>query len=241
MIGNTDHRPWPPPERSWAMAMRWHDLLFLHWPVKAAILQPMLPAGLQLDTHDGQAWLGIVPFRMSGVRPRFVPPLPGLSAFAEINVRTYVQAGGKPGVWFFSLDAASRPAVWMARWRFHLPYYFARISLQQTGGRIIYQCSRRTGGAQFAASYRPTGECYQAKRGSIDYWLTERYCLYAADRTGRVFRGEIHHVSWPLQPATVEIQSNSMTEPLGIRLPSMPPLAHFARRLDVVAWTLDSV
>jgi uncharacterized protein len=223
------------------MAMRWHDLLFLHWPLDAAVLRPLIPAALELDIFDGKAWIGVVPFRMTGVRPRFVPPLPGLSAFGEINVRTYVTIGGKPGVWFFSLDAANRLAVWTARWTFHLPYYFARISIEAAGEQITYQSSRKDGGgpeARFAGVYRPTGRPYQSIRGSIDHWLTERYCLYAADRLGQLFRGDIHHEPWPLQPAFAEVQVNTMTAPLGIELPGAEPLVHFAHYLDVVAWRL---
>src|SRR5579871_2268047 len=121
MFANTAHRPWTLPPRPWAMAMRWHDLAFLHWPVPAQTIRPLIPPALDVDSYDGKAWIGVVPFRMTGVRPRFVPSLPGLSAFPEINVRTYVTTGGKPGVWFFSLDAAHRLAVWTARRTFHLP------------------------------------------------------------------------------------------------------------------------
>jgi uncharacterized protein YqjF (DUF2071 family) len=241
-ITNPDHRPWPLPNRPWAMVMRWHDLLFMHWPLDLAVLRPLVPSSLQIDTYDGKAWIGIVPFRMTGVRPRFVPALPGLSSFAEINVRTYVTMGSKPGVWFFSLDAANRPAVWAARWTFHLPYYFARISVQEDRGGIVYQSVRQHGRspeAQFAATYRPTRPVFQSTRGSIDYWLTERYCLYAADRMGRIFRGDIHHEPWPLQPAAATIRANTMTAPLAIDLPLVTPLVHFARRLDVVAWRLE--
>jgi len=230
------------PVRRWSMAMRWHDLLFLHWPLDAAVLRPLIPPALQLDTYDGKAWIGVVPFRMTGVRPRFVPSLPGLSAFPEINVRTYVSAGGKPGVWFFSLDAANRPAVWTARRAFHLPYYFARISVEETAAGIAYHSIRTHSGggaAEFAAAYGPTGQPYAAARDSIDHWLTERYCLYAADPRGWLFRGDIHHERWPLQPAIADIQVNTMTAPLGIELPALPPLVHFARRLDVVAWGLE--
>jgi uncharacterized protein YqjF (DUF2071 family) len=226
------------------VAMRWHDLLFCHWPIPPAVLRPFIPPALEIDTFDGQAWIGVVPFHMTGVRPRFVPALPGLSAFAEINVRTYVTTGGKPGVWFLSLDAAHRLAVWGARLTFHLPYYYARISVRENQGRFSYEscrCHRGGGEAQFAAVYGPTGEPYQSSRGSIDHWLTERYCLYAEDRQGRVFRGEIHHNHWPLQPAAAEIQSNTMIAPLGIELPNTAPLLHFARRVDAVAWVLEDV
>jgi uncharacterized protein len=119
---HTDHRPWPLPEQRWAMAMRWYDLLFAHWPVKPDVLQPLVPGGLRLDTFDGWAWLGVVPFRMEGVRPRYVPERPFAFAFPELNVRTYVTAAGRSGVWFFSLDATSRLAVRAARWWYGLPY-----------------------------------------------------------------------------------------------------------------------
>jgi uncharacterized protein YqjF (DUF2071 family) len=244
MYAKTDHRPWELPARSWSMAMRWLDLLFIHWPVSVEVLRPLIPTALEIDTFDGQAWIGVVPFRMTGIRPRFVPPLPGLSAFAEINVRTYVTTGGKPGVWFFSLDAAHRLAVWTARWRFNLPYYLARITMRQNMEQVLYQSARtnsRGGAALFAATYGPTGEQFQARRGTIDHWLTERYCLYAADHQGRVYRGDIHHQPWPLQPASAEIQVNTMTEPLGIALPRTTPLLHFARRIDAVAWSVEDV
>jgi len=232
------------PDRPWVMAMRWHDLLFAHWPVDPAVLRPLIPASLQIDTYDGQAWIGVVPFRMTGVRPRFVPSLPGLSAFAEINVRTYVTMEEKPGVWFFSLDAANRLAVRAARLSYHLPYYFAQIAVQEKNGRIEYESTRRhtaDGEAHFVATYAPIGEPYHATPGTIDHWLVERYCLYSADGHGRVYRGDIHHQPWPLQPAEADIRSNTMTGPPGISLPPVAPLLHFARRLHVVAWKLQFV
>jgi hypothetical protein len=222
------------------MAMQWHDLLFMHWPVKPAVLRPLIPPGLELETYDGWAWLGVVPFRMAGVVPRFVPPLPWLSAFAELNVRTYVCAEGKAGVWFFSLDAANPVAVQVARGLFHLPYYDAQMNCQTHGDGIRYRSCRTHRGAAsagFQADYRPTGPAYHASPGSLEHWLTERYCLYAANRAGRVWRGDIHHVPWPLQPAEAEIQHNSMANQLRLILPKTAPLLHFARRLDVVAWS----
>jgi len=218
------------------MAMRWHDLLFSHWPVDVALLRPLIPSELQIDTYDGQAWIGVVPFHMTGVRPRFVPALPGLSTFAEINVRTYVTAENKPGVWFFSLDATSRVAVRGARWSYNLPYFFARMELHASSSGIGYASSRRGGAAHFSATYGPTGDVYRSVPGSIDYWLTERYCLYTVDTQGRIYRGDIHHLPWPLQPAFANIESNTMTAPLGIALPSTTPLLHFARRVDAIAW-----
>ncbi len=227
------------------MAMTWHDLLFAHWPVPADSLRLHIPRQLELDTRDGQSWLGIVPFGMRGTRLRCTPSVPGLSAFPETNVRTYVVAEGKPGVWFFSLDAASRLAVRAARTFFHLAYYDARMRLEiDTSGWVCYQTHRTHRGAPLAdliARYRPTGEPYTAEVGSLDSWLTDRYCLYSADRRGRLYSGQIHHAPWPLQPAEVQWEQNTMADQLGLQLPSVPPLLHFAKRLDVIAWLLERV
>jgi uncharacterized protein YqjF (DUF2071 family) len=225
------------------MAQSWHDLLFAHWPVPAHRLRTLIHPALTLDTFDAQAWLGVVPFRMTGVRPRFVPPVPGLSAFAELNVRTYVVAGGKPGVVFFSLDAANGLAVTLARRFFYLPYFHARMSCAAEGDAIRY-ASRRTHqgapGAELRGRYGPTGPVALAVPGSLEHWLTERYCLYAEDPRGGLHRCEIHHDPWPLQPAQAEIEVNTMADPVGIPLAG-PPLLHFARRLDVVVWWLQAL
>lgn len=223
--------------------MRWHDLLFMHWPVAPSALRPFLPPALELETFAGAAWLGVVPFRMTGVRLRFTPALPGLAAFPELNVRTYVTAGGKPGVWFFSLDAAKPLAVEAARLGYHLPYQHARMHCDTLGTTIEYCSERCHSGAppaRFHARYWPTGPVYAAAPASLESWLTERYCLYAANRHGRVWRGDIDHQPWPLQPAAATIKANSMVAPLGLSLDG-PPLLHFARRLDVVAWSLESL
>src|SRR5919106_2999587 len=196
----TTHRPWPLPKTPWVLSMRWHELLFLHWPVRPDTLRPWIPAGLELDTFDGWSWIGVVPFRMSGVRVRYVP----LSlAFPELNVRTYVKGSTRPGVWFFSLDAASRSAVRAARW-VGLPYYDARITVRLEEDTVHYGSARVHKGAaaaDFDASYRPIGAIYHAARDTLDHWLTERYSLYAADGADRVVYGEIHHAPWPLQAA----------------------------------------
>jgi uncharacterized protein YqjF (DUF2071 family) len=220
------------------MAMRWHDLLFLHWPVRPEVIRPLLPQGLELDTFEGSAWIGVVPFRMTGVRPRYVPPFAGL-AFAELNVRTYVWSPGRSGVWFFSLDAANRLAVKAARLSYGLPYYDARMKVRRTQGTVQYHCIRvdkRSPRVEFHASYKPTGPVYRAAPETLDRWLTDRFCLYAVDRNGRLRYGDIHHLPWPLQSAEAETRVNTMTNPLGIDLPSSAPLAHFARYLEVLAW-----
>jgi uncharacterized protein len=134
-----EHRGYPPPTRPWVMHQIWHDLLFAHWPVPVKEIRRLVPASLPLDLFEGQAWIGVVPFRMTGIRPRFLPALPWLSAFPEINVRTYVNVQGKPGVYFFSLDATNPVAIQTAQWFFHLPYRRAVMKLQESAGRIHYQ------------------------------------------------------------------------------------------------------
>ena len=222
------------------MAMNWHDLLFAHWPIPAAEMRALVPASLEVDLFSGVAWVGVVPFRMSGVTPRRIPALPWFSSFPELNVRTYVTVGGKPGVYFFSLDAANALAVTVARTWYHLPYFRARMNCEESGGGIAYGSVRSGGAARFRARYRPAGEPVHARRGSLEYFLTERYCLYTT-RRGRVCRAEIHHARWPLQAAEAEIAENTVAEAAGVRLPASPPLLHFARRLDVVAWPLEPV
>jgi uncharacterized protein len=234
----TDHRPWPLPRRPWLLKMRWHDLAFLHWPVDAELLREHIPPGLELETFDGTAWLGVVPFRMSSVGPRFVPPIPGVHAFPELNLRTYVTADDKPGVWFFSLDVTKRLAVWAARTFFHLPYFRARMQFERDGDGIRYASERGPERFGFTGRYRPTGEVYLSQPGSLESWLTERYCLYAADERGRIFRGDIHHAPWPLQHAEVEIERNTLAQQVGIAALEGEPLAHFAKDLDVIAWDL---
>lgn len=232
------------PHRSWLLSMRWHDLLFMHWPVRSEVLRPLIPAGLELDTYGGEAWIGVVPFGMRRVRPRFVPPMPWVSAFPELNVRTYVNAGGRAGVWFFSLDAANPLVVRAARWTFHLPYFDARMSLCKKGDAVEYRSVRTHRGAppaDFVARYRPTGPVAHAGPGSLDRFLTDRLCLYAAERKGRIYRGDIAHRQWPLRPAEAEVERNTMTISLGVQLPKTEPLLHFADQLDVVAWRIRRI
>jgi uncharacterized protein YqjF (DUF2071 family) len=239
VLGEVGHRPYPVSAGSWAMGMTWLDLLFMHWPVDAEALRPLVPPPLGIDTFDGSAWLGVVPFQMTGVRPHFLPAVPGLSNFPEINLRTYVTAEDRPGVWFFSLDAHSRLAVRLARASFHLPYFDADMSCETANDEVRYRSVRTHGGAppaEFVARYRPVGGPFESGRGSIENFLTERYCLYSAGRKGVVRRGEVHHRMWPLQPAEAEVQRLAMTEQIGLKLPETDPILHFSRRLDVLAW-----
>ena len=233
VVGETEHRPWPLPDRPWVQAQTWEALCFLHWPVDPEALRPLVPAPLQLETFAGSAWLGITPFRLSGLRLRGLPPLPLASSFPELNVRTYVEHGGKAGIWFFSLDAGSRAAVESARRLYRLPYRHARMAIERSGGWVRFD-SARAGGV-FSGRYRPAGERFTAEPGTLEHFLAERYCLYAHDRDG-LRRAEIHHPPWPLQPAEAELELNTMAP---VTLPDESPLAHFAERQDVVVWGLD--
>ena len=239
----TDHRPWPVPQRSWHMWMDWDWLAFLHWPLPPELVEPLIPAPLRLDTFAGQAWIGVVPFVMRNVRPRYMPALPWVSFFAELNVRTYVSIDNKPGVWFWSLDAANPLAVRTARTFFHLPYFDARMRWSYRGETVRYSSVRTHRGAaaaQFEAVYRPDGAIYRAQPGTLDHWLTERYCLYSVDDAGQVWRGDVQHQPWPLQPAAVMIDQNSLTDALGLPLQGAPH-SHFVRHLRVLGWLPEAV
>ena len=239
-LSRIEHRPWSLPKGRWTWRQSWCDLLFAHWPIKAAALRPLVPAGLNLEEFDGTAWIGVVPFRMEGVMRRPLPDLPGISAFAELNVRLYVECDGKPGVWFLSLDAANGLAVWAARRFFYLPYFKAKMDCAVAGEEIDFVSRRVGGGVGFAAVYGPQGAVYNARPGSLEHWLTERYCLYAQARSGALFRAEVQHWPWPLQAAKARIDRNQMLEPHGLAVAGAP-LLHFARRLDVVVWPLEPV
>ena len=234
--------------------MRWTDLLFMHLPVEPQILRDAVPGDFDLDLYDGMAWVGVVPFRMQATRPRCCPPIPqrvmpiSPSSFPELNVRTYVRVDTKdgplPGVWFFSLDAASKTAVRLARSTFRLPYYDARMQVERepgSSGWVHYQSVRSHYGApatRFAASYRPIGKPYFAHPGSFEHFLTERYRLFTLGRKGRGVRvGEIAHGPWPLQNAECDLSACEMTSGLGFDLPTADePVLHYADKLDVVAW-----
>ena len=236
-------RDWPLPKHRYAMRMSWHDLLFAHWPVDAEIIQSELPAGLQADIWEGTAWIAVVPFRMTDVAPRGIPAIPGMSAFPELNVRTYVTVDDKPGVWFFSLDATNRIAVRVARFVFHLPYMDARMSIEKREDWYQYESHRTHRNephAKFVGRYRPKGEIFRAKQGSLEYWLTARYCLYATNRKGQLLRGEIDHPPWPLQQAELEAKSNSMLESFGVDTNSTPHLL-FSPEIAVKAWLNELV
>jgi uncharacterized protein YqjF (DUF2071 family) len=182
---------------------------------------------------------------MEDVRPRFLPAVPWLSSFPELNLRTYVTHQDKPGIWFFSLDAHNPVSVRLARSTFGLPYFDAKMSCEVYDEELRYRSVRThkdAPPARLAASYRPTDERFESRPGSLENFLTERYCLYSAgvsnraSGAGRVRRGDIHHRLWPLRGAEVDVKELEMTTQIGLALPDTEPTLHYARRLDVVAW-----
>jgi uncharacterized protein len=238
-LRSTDHRPWLVPAKPWVMGQSWCSLLFAHWPVAIDAVRANVPAELELDLYDGRAWISITPFEVQGTRPRGALPPPVLSRFPELNVRTYVTVAGRPGIWFFSLDAASALAVAAARTLYRLPYFRARMRIDGADGQFSYLSARsdpRGGEAAFRARYRPGGGHRHAAPGSLEAWLVERYRLYTVDG-GRVYAADIHHRPWTLQDAEADIEANTMTAPLGIDLDG-DPLVQYAARQDVVFWPL---
>lgn len=235
--------PWRSPATGdWRVFMRWHDLGLLHWPVSADALRRCIPQGLKIDAIDGQAWLSIVPFRMTNVHLHGLPPAPTAGAFPELNVRTYVTDGRTPGIWFFSLDAPSWLAVVGGRLTYRLRYYHAALSLTRHGSTFDFRSQRRhfaAPAAKFRATYRPLDTPRQVQAGTLESWLINRYRLYTADRGGRVFHSDIEHAPWLLQPAEAVVEHCTMTDSLGIKLPRRPALVHFSSYVESVAWPLE--
>jgi uncharacterized protein YqjF (DUF2071 family) len=247
ILSNVGHRPWPLPETQWAMTQRWNDLLFAHWPLPVISIARLLPKGLSVDTFDGSAWVGIVPFWMDRVQFRGMPIIPGANRFPELNLRTYVRETGTnvAGVYFFSLDASNPLAVVMARTFFHLPYYWAKMSIEHRDrDQFHYSSARRftTKPVRFQAAYRGLGRMStldQSRPGTVEHFLTERYALYTTGPNGKLHRGNIHHMPWPLELAEAEIEVNELPAAHGILLPGTAPLLHYARELVVYVWSLE--
>jgi uncharacterized protein YqjF (DUF2071 family) len=228
-----------------AMRQRWSDLLFLHWPVPVEAIRPLIPEALEIDTFDGVAYVGLVPFTMSGIRFAWAPAVPGTSRFHETNVRTYVHFQGRdPGVWFFSLEAANALAVRVARRFWGLPYHFARMGLDRSADGIAYRSERLWPGPTPAGcdlACIPEGRPTVSRAGTREHFLAERYILYANHR-GRLRSGRVHHDPYPLQPARVPRLEESLLAAAGLPRPEgVAPLAHFASGVDVRVYPLRPV
>lgn len=243
-LTETAHRPYAVPKGRWVMEQSWHDLLFAHWPLPVSAIRAAVPEQLPLDTFDGRAWVGVVPFRVRGLRARWLPAIRGLSDFPELNVRTYVTIGGKPGVYFFSLDAASPLAVLGARAAFHLNYFNALMSMVRGPDGITYlsrRTDRRGQPADFSARYRPDGKGVRAQPNSLEHFLVERYCLYAVSAAARVYRLDIHHGPWLLQPAQAQLDADMLLAASRIPAPADEPLLHFSPVQEMIGWLPERV
>lgn len=237
IVDEVAHRPWPMPRRPWVMTQTWHDLLFAHWRVEPSQLRPKVPSAFELDLFNTEAWVGIVPFHMTNVAPRAIPSLPWISTFPELNVRTYVRVADRPGIYFFSLDAGSALAVQVARALLNLPYHAATMAVASDANGVGYRSTRNSSpAATFNGRYNPIGSPFVAADRTLEHFLTERYCFYHLDHRGAPYSLEIHHPPWPLQRAEAQVIENTMADASGIRLPGQPPLLHFAKRQDMVAW-----
>ena len=233
VTNDVTHRPWPLPERPWSSAQSWVDLAFLHWRVDADEVAKLVGRSVELELFDGYAWLGIVPFQITDLRPRGLPPLPRVSTFPELNVRTYVTRDGKPGIWFFSLDAASTLMVESAKRLYRLPYNRAQMTHRRVSDAVLFESARS--GAAFSGSYRGSGPLFRPEPGSLEEFLTERYCLYTEDG-GRPYRAEIHHRPWELQQGEATVDLNTVSP---LPLPNEPPHVLFSPRQDAVVWSLE--
>ncbi|MEZ6056619.1 MAG: DUF2071 domain-containing protein [Planctomycetaceae bacterium] len=246
-FARVDHRPWEIPSGPWTWRQSWKELLFAHWPVPAASLRSLVPEELTIQEYDGTSWVGVVPFRMTGVMRRPFPDLPGVSAFPELNVRLYVEYEGKPGVWFLSLDASSRLAVWGAKTFFHLPYHHARITHQPTGQGFAFHSDRLDDVRRhndnppsicFDATYQPVGSSFEAAPGTLEEFLVERYCLYAQSKRGELYRAHVHHLPWPLFRAEGEVRAEALLATHGLQVEGDPVL-HYSPGVNVVVWPLE--
>lgn len=255
----TAHRPWPLPRGQWAMTQTWNDLLFMHYAMDPQVLRALVPEVLTLDLYRGTAWLSMTPFWISNLRPPGLPNVPVISKFPELNVRTYVTYKGKPGVFFFSLDAGNLSAVWGARMFYRLPYWHAamKCKVRSAGSKIeaddrfpardeyishVEYTSKRIHGPkagknmpELRAVYGPVAPVKHATPGSLAEFLAERYCLYAWNRS-RLYRAEIHHLPWPLQIAEADVEVNTMAAPVGIEVPLRPDVMMFSRSIKVLVW-----
>jgi uncharacterized protein YqjF (DUF2071 family) len=232
------HRPWPLPTEPWVARQTWRDLLFAHWRVSRDLLRDRVPSFLQIDTYDEEAWLGITPFRVTDSTARGVPAIPWISTYTELNVRTYVVYDGIPGVYFFSLDADSTLAVTGATTLFHLPYFLAQMHMQEDRNDIDFESRRVTASdVQFHAKYGPASRSFEPQPGTLEHWLTERYCLYTTDSHNRGYRVDIHHRPWQIEVAEGTIDVNTMADAAGLRLTAMTPLLHLSRRQDTLIWS----
>ncbi|MGM0899512.1 MAG: YqjF family protein [Bacillota bacterium] len=236
---NHGHRLWPLPRLPWVMKQIWENVLFAHYPVKLETLRKLVPEKLPLDTFNGLAWVGIVAVHISNIRLRGLPPIPGITHFSQVNVRTYVTLDGKPGVYFFSLDAGNRLAVETAKIVGNLPYKYSEVAMESTQSNIHFESSRKTGdNANLVFNFKPISKPFHPAKESFEEWVAERYCLYTFSKTGKTLRGDILHLPWLLQQVQAEFYENTLLSSLNIQPESNPPILHYSRQKDVRFWPM---
>ena len=221
---DVSHRPWPAPEGNWVQAQTMEDVLFAHWRVEQAALARLIPPELAVDTFDGDAWLGIVALRVANLRLRGLPPMPGLSSFTELNVRTYVTLDDRPGIWFFSLQLGNAIVVEAKKRLYRLPAQRERIAAAPGSYEL----------AGFTARYGVVGEPFQVASGTLEAFVAERFCLYTADG-GRLYRAEVHHAPWQLQRAEGTVEARTI-----LPLDDEPHLLYAASQ-DLLVWGLEEL
>jgi len=254
LLYSVEHRPWLPPDSHWLVSQSWDNILLAHFALAPATLRPFVPDGFTLDLYDGVAWLTVSPFCATHVRPSGIPPLPGFSFFSQLNLRTYVTLEGKSGIFYLSVDVASLSAVWFARIFFRMQYWHAAIRFSRNNSGVddsvartmSFRASRLRGPAackgpaEFEVMYRPEGDPEPVHRATLEEFLTERYCIYSWNR-GKYYRTEVHHQPWSLQPASVELQANTLAEPFGFALPARPDLCYFSPSVKMLVWAPESI
>lgn len=238
------HRPWQLPSKHWIMRQTWSNLFFTHWPIAPEMIRPYIPQSLQIDTFNRYAWVGVVLFVMKGVYPRGLNCISLIRPFPEINVRTYVQFDGKPGIYFLSIDVGDWASCTIAKRWFRLPYFSSDVFFDRKDQNFYFQSNRKgiaNTTIKFNGKYIPLPGVFYPQKGTLDHWLTERYCLYSKDQKGNLYCGEIHHRPWPLQNAESEIPTNSLLSPFNFDLTGVKPISHYSKGVDSFIWNIKKI
>lgn len=225
------------------MRQTWKNLLFLHWPISPKQLQPFIPSPLKIDIFEEHAWIGIIVFYMDGIYPRGLSVKSLTPKFAEVNVRTYVLLDGKPGVYFLSLDVPDWASNTIAKRWYRLPYHPAKTSIYKE--EQSYHCESIRKGSTIKpitlkGKYKPISGVFFPQEGTLDHWLTERYCLYSMKKN-HIYCGEIHHRPWPLQKVETEISQNTMFSTFQWNLSDAPPISHYSKGVDTLIWNIKRI
>ncbi|MFD1707513.1 YqjF family protein [Siminovitchia sediminis] len=236
ILNAADHRPYPLPSKRWIMRQVWNNVLFLHWPVPPERLRPFIPSALEIDMYERTAWIGIVAFQMKGIYFRGLQSISVVPPFAEMNVRTYVTNNGKPGVFFMTLDVNDWASLNIAKRWYRLPYSPAAITILKSGETFYYKNNRKRSSAEFYGNCTPVPGEYFPEEGTLDHWLTERYCFYTTDNKYNIYCGEIHHLPWPLQKAEITIDRNTLFSQFHLDLSHLQPIANYSKGVESFMW-----